>query len=288
MGGAAVPMPVESRDDLRSSFDETVAKALREWAAGLRGTVALPSSQWHRKGHHTGAVLVAIVLDAPNPPNGKMIVKVCPPGQFSREPGDHHLAFAESPAPFAARHLVEQLHSRYPVGDGRFLMFQGIAGDSLVDCQPVSHPELPAEALVAVCGQVTRALLNEWNDPNPNVHRGKVQVATYLQAELADALEPGRSARRWADAVGGLGAETSWIVTAEDRALGPMPNPYQLVAGEVGVNRPIDYLYGRSHGDLHTDNVLIPWQRPKLPQPAGFRLIDLAGYRSDGPLTRDP
>ena len=81
---------------------------------------------------------------------------------------------------------------------------------------------------------------------------------------------------------------TSWVITAEDHALGPMPNPYRLVAGDPVVDRRIDYLYGRSHGDLHTDNVLIPWQRPRRPQPAAFWLIDLAGYRSDAPLTRDP
>ncbi len=281
-------MPVESRDDLGSSFDEKVAKALREWAAGLGGRVALPSSPWRREGQHTGAVLVAIVLDAPNPPKGKMIVKVCPPGHHVEEAADHLLAVAESPPPFAARHLVEQLYPRYPVGDDRFLIFQGIAGDSLVDCQPVSHPELPAEALVAVCGQVARALLNEWNQANSNVRRGTVQAGTYLQAELAEALEAGRSARRWADAVGGLTPGTSWVITAEDHALGPMPNPYRLVAGDPVVDRRIDYLYGRSHGDLHTDNVLIPWQRPRRPQPAAFWLIDLAGYRSDAPLTRDP
>jgi biotin carboxyl carrier protein len=275
-------MAADSTDVLASYLDVRVADALREWADGLGGTVQLPSRRWHRKGY-TGAELAAILLKAPRQPHKKMIVKVCPAGQLARETGKHNLALVEAQA-FAKQHLVRQLYSRYPVRDGRFLMFQEIADGSLLASRPLS--DLPADQLVAACGRVARALLNGWNGPDPE-HR-QIRVPAYLRAELADTLETGRSAWRWAGAIGLLDSDSDWITTPEDGVDHPLPNPYRLASKEsLAKNVTIDYVFGRSHGDLHMDNVLVFWQPPQPPLPEKFHLIDLAAYSPEAPLTRD-
>jgi biotin carboxyl carrier protein len=272
-------MADDSTDVLASYLDARVARALREWADGLGGTVHLPSRRWRRKGY-TGAELTAVVLEAPEPPHGKMIVKVCPAGQLARETGTHNLALAEA-GTFAKRHLVRQLHARYPVGDGRFLMFQDIPDGSLLASRPLSR--LPGDQLAVAAGQIARALLTEWNGPDPK-HR-KIGVPAYLKAESADALERGRSAWRWAATVGLLESDSDWIATPEDGEHRPLPNPHRLAGLASDVT--IDYVFGRSHGDLHMDNALVFWQQPEQPQPKNFHLIDLAAYSPEAPLTRD-
>ena len=45
-------------------------------------------------------------------------------------------------------------------------------------------------------------------------------------------------------------------------------------------------LYGKAHGDLHQDNILLPVGAQ--PEVGKYRLIDLSAYSADAPLSRDP
>ena len=279
--GTLASMHVEPADELADYFDTAVAAALREWADSCGGTVRLPSSGWRAKGY-TGAELAAIVLDLPGPGSQKIIVKIHPGGRYARETGRHEEAIAKSPRAFADRHLVKQLYPRHPVRDGRFLMFQDIAGGSFRDSHPLS--ELPAEDRVRVCGQVARALLEDWNPGAQQTQR--TTAAAYVAAELKDLDEDG-SAWRWGKANGLLDRGGDSITMIEDSRA--MPNPYRFATEESVANTvTIDYLYGRSHGDLHLDNVLVLRRPSERLQPKEFRLIDLSGYSPSAPLTRDP
>jgi hypothetical protein len=277
-------MPVAPADELAVFLDAKIAAALRQWAEGLGGTVRLPSNPWRAEGY-TGAVLAAIVLDLPGPKSDKIIVKIHRGDRYARETGTHARAIADSPGPFADRHLVTQLYPRYPVEDGRFLMFQDIGGGSLLDSRPMS--DLPAKDLVAACGAVADALLKEWNPSAPGPSKAAT-VSAYLKTELA-ALDEDESVMRWGDTMGLLNTGYEPITTAEDGGSRPMPNPYLLVSGQASASEAhIDFLYGRSHGDLHIDNVLVPRGPSGRPQPKEFRLIDLSAYGPTAPLTRDP
>ncbi len=139
-------MPVKPADELAAYFDTAVAAALRDWEEGSRGEVSLPRSRWRAKGY-TAAELAAIVVALPGQGPQKLIVKVHPGGRYARETGRHAEAIATSGV-FAEQHLVRQPFLRHPVGDGRYLMFQDIAGGDLLESRPLS--ELPAEGLVAV------------------------------------------------------------------------------------------------------------------------------------------
>jgi hypothetical protein len=282
--GLVAFMPGAPADELAGYLDAAVAAALRQWAEGLGGTVRLPSSRWRAEGY-TGAVLVAIVLDLPGPKSDKVIVKIHRGDRYAHETGTHARAIEDSPRPFADRHLVRQLYPRYPVRDGRFLMFQDIAGGSLLDSRPMS--ELPAKDLVEACGAVARALLEEWNTSAQPPTKA-VTISTYLKMELV-ALDEDESVMRWGNAMGLLDAGCDPITTAEDSGSRPMPNPYLLVSGQASASEAlIDFLYGRSHGDLHMDNVLVPRGPSGRPQPKEFHLIDLSAYSQSASLTRDP
>ena len=275
-------MPVKPADELAAYFDTAVAAALRDWEEGSRGEVSLPRSRWRAKGY-TAAELAAIVVALPGQGPQKLIVKVHPGGRYARETGRHAEAIATSGV-FAEQHLVRQPFLRHPVGDGRYLMFQDIAGGDLLESRPLS--ELPAEGLVAVCDQVARSLLEDWNDQG--WRKLSSTAAAYVAAELKDLDEEG-SARRWGEPFSLLDPSCDCVTTDEDGDSRTMPNPYRLASEQSLANEiSIDYLAGRSHGDLHLDNVLVLQRLSERLQPERFWLIDLSGYSSSAPLTRDP
>jgi len=271
-------------DGLLACFDEQVAVALREWAAGKGGDVRLPSQPWEARGL-SGSVLVAIVLDRParggRVGSDKLIVKVLPANTYAGETGRHEQAWRWSPE-FAQRRLVRQLEPRYPVGDGRFLMFQEITG-SLLDSRNLSR--LPIDHRASACGSVTRMVLHEWNGapwPHPDAPPAEsLPVHQYLRAELRDAIE---SVYAWATAENLLDIER---VTTEgtDQVYA---NPLRLLEpGSAGSALVLDYLVGLSHGDLHADNVLVPYRPPEPPRLTEARLVDLSGFDARASLTRD-
>jgi hypothetical protein len=49
----------------------------------------------------------------------------------------------------------------------------------------------------------------------------------------------------------------------------------------------LEYLEGSTHGDLHLDNVIIPWPDDSAPNIEHLRFIDLSAFNDSAPLTRD-
>lgn len=274
-----------SADDLEASFDQETARALRAWAGSMNRRVSVPSRPWSGAGH-SGAQLAAVMLgpaDTSAPGRvQKLIVKVCPAGLSAEETRRHQAAW-DSSAEFAKRHLVRQPYPPYPMGDGRSLMFQEIAG-SLQEVTPLSL--LPSSHRPAVLRETARLVLAEWNT------RGPLQYTTsatdYLRMELRDGLAATGPAHHWTGAVGPLDQDCEWIRTREDQHLGVLPNPLSLAGPDSVISAVnVDYLAGNTHGDLHLANVLVPAPPRRGPRLAKIRLVDLSAYSENAPLTRD-
>ena len=274
-----------SADDLEASFDQETARALRAWAGSVNRRVSVPSRPWSGAGH-SGALLAAIMLgpaDTSAPGRvQKLIVKVCPAGLSAEETRRHQAAWDSAPQ-FAKRHLVRPAVPPYPIGDGRSLMFQEIAG-SLQEVTPLSL--LASSHRPAVLGETARLVLAEWNT------RGPLQYTTsaseYVRMELGDGLAATGPAHRWRDAAGLLDQGCDWIRTQEDQHFGVLPNPLILARPDSVISTVnVDYLAGNTHGDLHLANVLVPAPSRRGPRLAKIRLVDLSAYSGNAPLTRD-
>jgi tetratricopeptide (TPR) repeat protein len=264
-------------DPLAAFLDPEVASALRRWATSAGGVVDLPDHKWQASGF-TGAVVTAILFKVARPGGGwlsrKQIIKVIPAGK-EWETGLHELAWLQN-TEFAERYLVRQMGQPCEVRDGRYIMFQDIAGD-LLDYRPVD--KLSPEMQEAGCAAVARLVLTEWNgDRWPDrVMLDRDAVDNYLRHELPEPIE---RIERWAE-VHGLARPGDEHVRG-DR----LPNPIAMVRSGLSVRHVVfQYMYGLSHGDLHRGNILVPDALPL--QTDRIRIVDLAAFDPAAPLTRD-
>jgi hypothetical protein len=268
---------------------EHAATALEQWAAdrGKRVQLALP--QWTASGY-TGSKLAAIQVSSRHPGGSqpeKIIVKACPPGPYSREGGRHAEAIDVSEPRFVKRHLVHMPYGPYPTRDGGLLIFQGIAGGSLLRSKPISA--LPENEQADACVAVVRSILNEWNGNDFKISPKPVSISLYLRNELREAFAEEGSVRRWTSVAELLDPGIRWISTAEDGAARPLVNPVLMVADEsVSPVHRLAYITGHSHGDLHSENVLIPRSHDGTLKPENFRLVDLSTFDPQAPVSRDP
>src|SRR5262245_13022943 len=279
-------MPDQPVVGLAACFDDAVCAAIAEWTEGTARPVWLPSRRWRRSGY-TGSELVAVVVGGVRGPYGrggeKLVLKVCPPGRFAAETSRHEEAWASN-VDFAERHFVRQRFTRYPVRDGRFLMFQEMAGN-LSEIRTLSA--LPDDQRPAALRYATDMILTDWNralkEPRTTT------VADYFRMEIGAALDETRSARRWAEAAGIVNPPVGWILIDEDQECCPLPNPILDPDAAFGIgNREIDYLVGLAHGDLHLDNLLVRAPKGRPPRLAKMQVIDLSGFQAEAPITRDP
>src|SRR5262249_28790466 len=64
-------------------------------------------------------------------------------------------------------------------------------------------------------------------------------------------------------------------------------NPFALLDGRgSGADCRVQFIAGRTHGDLHEDNVLVS-RVEGVADAEGFRLVDLSTFEEAGPLSRD-
>lgn len=207
----------------------------------------------------------------------------------------HREAYAQAPKRFAAAHLARLTAEPQRVGDGSWLVFQEIAGDdvdsvevlttllnAMLDSSGLDSPgqnRIDPGTFARVCGEVVSGILNGWTGP-PRIAEQRFTVARFLRRHVLDQMEPG----------GRLHALSQRYPGDEIDVPGeaaPLPNPFALARGAYyGDAALLPALVGRTHGDLHTDNVLVR-VRPAI-DGRDFHLIDLALYEQDGPVTRDP
>ncbi|MFG1913939.1 hypothetical protein [Micromonospora sp. NPDC048898] len=256
----------------------TVSTALRDWAAGRDATIRPPSHGTPLRGRGGGRLIPVVVEQSDGRDPEQLYVKVLSAGQASEEAARHRRAVGVD-AGFAERHLVRQPYPRYPVGDGRHLMFQDVArgAERVVPLAEVSDDQLR---------DAYRALLDGvWGWHRPGRRISQTSVGQFVRQELTDAgAEAEVSGAVSALGLGDLAAD--WLY---DPALGlVLPNPLRFAdAGALFHDHKIDRLSGASHGDLHGRNVLFPCSSSDRVQVRKFCLVDTDRFAVDAPLTRD-
>ncbi|KUL40538.1 hypothetical protein [Actinoplanes awajinensis] len=278
-------MPNDPIDRLAEVLGDVAASGLRRSATLRHRRVDLAEPRWVARGY-SGAVLVAVVErslpPAPHVPS-KYVVKLCPADGRQREASRHHAAWQLSPQGFADRHLVQVAGDPIGLPDGGVLLLQNIAGDTLTGCRPMS--EFPASERLLIAAAVVRALTAEWTAAS-EVRLDELTVAGFLHDGLDGTSTSGLPdpALRFGVDPHLLDDDCGWMETAED---GPLVNPFALLDGRGPVaEQRVQFIAGRTHGDLHEDNILAP--RVDGAADAGnFRLVDLSTFEEAGPLSRD-
>ncbi|MFE1073967.1 hypothetical protein ACFW5W_22445 [Streptomyces sp. NPDC058783] len=269
--------PHASKDlrDLGELFDEkAVSDALVQWArnGAHGGTVRPLVPPWRPSGTSASGALLTAVLVTPRP--GAVVVKVSTADQA----GEGH---AHARARLTAPDRVVPLRWTWPVGDGRMLTFQSPAGDSLYDVDTLAS--LSGRELPDAVAYVTRWLLTGWNDGLQVRQTTPTNLSALLRGELGALVARGGSVLLYGARIEGLEPDTARLrIDGRD-----LPNPLALAAGHPGLPDPALYLArGRAHGDLHPHNIMLP-HREGRPRYEDFRLIDLATFAEDAPLSRD-
>lgn len=197
-----------------------------------------------------------------------------------------HRAARES-ADFARRHLAELVGDPLAVGADRWITFQRIAGGSLGYFDTLAElltglltgaeNRCSAAQFAKVVRAVVHGVLAGWAG-EPDVEY--LTVPEILRRQLGPRMDPGMPLERLARSM------PERNIPAPDG--GPqLVNPFALLLDEAltaGVELAVPV--GRSHGDLHPENILVR-VRPGL-APADFRLVDLAKYEQARSLTWDP
>ncbi|MEU8179083.1 tetratricopeptide repeat protein [Microbispora hainanensis] len=263
-------------EQLTRVFDPAVASEIVE--SLFRDEVEiLPGSVIPLSRGYTGARLAKVMLanlSGERKPRS-CVIKFCPavPANHRPESQQHRKALNESPRKFRKKHLAD---IAFPpircAGDSL------VIGQSMVDGHPLGTLEL--SHLAGACEVVWKKILEAWAGPGYSTEYST--VAELLHCELGSSFETGGWLRSWAEKHNLL-APASLQLPGEEL---PLPNPWLLADDLPGVRAEFHYLVGRTHGDLHGDNVLVP-VRDGTACPSDFRLIDLATYDPRGPLSRD-
>lgn len=279
-------------DGLAHGIGRDAAEALSDTARMLRRSYSL--DRWLVNGRSRAPVAVVFEHDDRLGRSRRLVLKV--PAVDGSDPVEteyarHRSAYDEAPEPFAQAHLTRPEHDPIRVGPGRWITFQGIAGDDAESVEvltTVLNAVLGAgedlqhyddAVFAAACSAVVRGVLEGWNSA-PRALRNPVTTADFLHLHLHDQLEPGGRLHAMSRRLSGDTVDLPGEASA-------LPNPFALARGGfLGDARIIRTIVGRAHGDLHSDNILIR-VRPN-PDPDDFHLIDLALYEREGPLTRDP
>jgi hypothetical protein len=241
-------------------------RSLRDWADLTGRHLHIPADQWQGEGY-TGARLAPLYVQHPGLAAQLVVVKRIPRGHTG-EPGAHARALHESPAAFR-RHLVAQPFDALPMPCGDVLMFQQLAGDGH-DLRPMA--DLSATDRPAACAAIITALIADWN---PDLGVRAEAVVPHLRAEAGTLGSIGRAA-----------AELPWSAGSDPGR--SRPHPLRMLDDDSPfTDRRTDLLVGRTHGDLHDQNVLTA--RTSDPaDPFTFVIVDLSGYASRAPISRDP
>lgn len=265
--------------------DPGVARSIRSWARDQGVLAMTPAVPWRQRGG-SGALLLKLHIIPVSTPRMiteapvDVLLKVCSAGSSAKEPMRHWRAWQGSPD-FASRHLFRQAYPPEMAADGRVLMFLD-SSDSLADT--VTLGQVPMALQSDACGATIRLLLDEWNPPEAR-QRYVIPVREFLANELRGVLDRGRSAYGWAASVGLIPEPTTEMGgTGRDGGLPDIARHFRL---ESKLADAVEFMAGRSHGDLHVDNVIVPRTQTGGYDFNNIKFIDLSGFDAMAPLSRD-
>ncbi|MFG1646700.1 hypothetical protein ACGFMK_41040 [Amycolatopsis sp. NPDC049252] len=262
-------------DPLAEALGQGPADAVRRALAQRNQIITRDSTEWTASGY-TGAVLAAVVVaydQADHSRPVRCIAKVSPAATSRPESARHAAALRQSfRQEFVRRHLVDVPFDPVECPGGEIVSFQGIAGEGHLK-RLRTLARLRGTDLADACRAIRAALLEDHT--GAAYHAAQSTIPELLRLELRGRLD-------------------DWVVpptfprisTDED---GTLPNPLALALEVAPVTvAPQTYLTGRSHGDLHPDNVLVLTTPIETVEPGKFWLIDLSAFEDTAPLSRDP
>jgi tetratricopeptide (TPR) repeat protein len=267
------PLEELTRSFENAAIASAIIESLRDNGIEIKGD----SIESLRRGY-TGARLVkALLVDGNGRDNPRWcVIKYCPPESVRerRESRPHSAALQDSPPEFCERHLTEFAFP--PVQGPRGAL---VIGQFLADGDPLGTVDL--DRLAEASEIVWEEVLEKW--AGPGYRSDQSTLTELLESELGGCFRSGGWLHGWAQERGLL--EPTFLRLSGEE--GPLPNPWRLFADDSPVARAkVHYLVGRTHGDLHGDNVLVPVRNGRV-DAVGFRLIDLATYDARAPLSRD-
>jgi len=282
---------------LGSGLGEPATSALAELATTSGRYYRL--DRWLTNGRSRAKVAIVFEDSRRRGSSRRLVLKVTTPadpaGQLADPAGQlaevlrHWQAYETAPAAFAAAHLARPVYEPRRLSDGSVLTFAEIAGDdiegvevltvllnAMLDGRPV--PGCDPGTFARACGAIVGGILREWTG-RPRIASAWFTVERFLRAHVHDQMAPGGRlhdlSRRYASDEIEIAGEP-----------GALPNPFALARGAYFGDTPvIPALIGPSHGDVHTDNLLVR-VRPAF-DGSDYHLVDLACYEPDGPVTRD-
>lgn len=267
-----MPLNEEPMESVESWFAAETAQKIKDWAA-QQGCL-IECERLLTTGR-SGAIVGLVILHTSVSGDRRAILKV---DEFIDAPAtsglSEHAAFA--------RHLVPEIWPRLDVDNAWTASMQALAGGDLEIWHPLSSLSGTTDSLNAVKTTV-RAILTEWNE----------------DSRTASASLRSLTGRRALKRIEEGGALTSWATSQFDDQVTTAPrlrfsqdgsdavviNPLWLLGAAVADDASFRFLEGRSHGDFHSDNILLPVDR--FPDPTKFALIDLAGA-GIGSISDDP
>jgi hypothetical protein len=262
-----------SGDGLERELGPEASRVLGQWSAqrGLRHVLERSFSN----GGTAATVIVVDRHDSLRRRSQKLVLKLdeVARSDFGQtEYARHYAAALESPD-FARDHLARLIDDPIPVGDRHWITFQSIAGSldqfdvlSSLHSGFLGRTDLlcDADSFAAICGGIIRGVLADWAGA-PSVEY--FSVPDYIRAHLTYRLGPGKPLAELLRS----GADDVLTLLRDE----------SLTSG-ITIAAPV----GRSHGDLHVENVLVRL-RPQAARD-DYRLIDLANHELAAPLARDP
>ncbi|WP_204015009.1 helix-turn-helix domain-containing protein, partial [Virgisporangium aurantiacum] len=242
----------------RAAFAEIIglaaADALADWAKARNLTVEIAEPRLVSRGYTGSSFVLVIVLQSSRPAR-RLILRLHPEGW---PPPVREVGFMDE-------YRVRMAFDPIAMSGGGFLVFEDIdPTDGTVE----TLAQVPDRHLPQACAALIRVLLRPQRVDTTS-------AMSFISLELGDRFQPPT----------GTG-DALWITTDEDPGP-PLPNPALMARGRTGSQITFHATFGAACGDLYPGNVLLPTgSDPRRFE--RFRLIDLAAYTPDAPLTRDP
>ena len=236
-------------------------------------------------------MLAAIYLNGGKGGARKAVLKYCP-SQHDRPPLDFQSfrrAARSGPRGFARQHLVSldpSVKEPIQVPKGLFLVMEYRSeGHDRYNTMSVL---LDRSALGTACKTIMPRILEKWNNVqgNPRLEPGGMQAQEFLQEFLARCGKAVLFAWQSKDL-----KPPFRTFTLQIRGSGYHGRWRQLFLERIIASVRLPGFRGNTHGDLHTDNILIPVPVNAPPSVAHFEkflLIDLSTFRADRLLAVDP
>jgi hypothetical protein len=270
---------------LGDHLDAEDFRALSTWCENDQRRIDL--KQWLGGGNTQAVLAVVLIRDSSSPRKG--VLKYCPPSSQAGTATDlqyFRKALGSGPPGFAGKHLIgiDEAGDR-PItsGSGGLFLLMKYAGDDYDTMATL----LDREILGSACETIVTSTFVEWNDVEGE-QSNDLSAVDFLREILGNRCEPGGSIRAAAEKLG-VSCSEPFLTGSRGE---PLSNPLAAATSGQWINEmSVLGFRGNSHGDLHADNILIPWRQQDNPSVADFEryvLIDLSTFSNRGLIAVDP